>query len=146
PDRRCRPRHDRGRAAPAREPALDDAERDRDGPPGADDRPHGRRAGRLLDRQRPPVRRGAAAAGRRRPRGRLLIVDCDVHNYPASPEALHPYLPAHWREHLEQTVFKGASEPTVYPPNAPTTVRPDARPAEGPPGSSLELLREHLTA
>jgi len=75
-----------------------------------------------------------------------LIVDCDVHNYPASPEALHPYLPAHWREHLEQTVFKGASEPTVYPPNAPTTVRPDARPAEGPPGSSLELLREHLTA
>src|SRR4051794_31620714 len=69
------------------------------------------------------------------------MIDCDIHNEVPSPQALFPYLPPYWVEHVTNTLFKGPTE-QPYPPDAPLTARPESRPADGgPPGSSLELLR-----
>jgi predicted TIM-barrel fold metal-dependent hydrolase len=45
----------------------------------------------------------------------LERVDCDLHNEVPGIEALLPYLPEHWVEHVETTVFRGAPD-TTYPP------------------------------
>ncbi|HEY0420157.1 MAG TPA: amidohydrolase family protein, partial [Acetobacteraceae bacterium] len=67
-------------------------------------------------------------------------IDCDVH--PALPgmAALLPHLDPYWREQVTVRGIDGmdlASFPTRIPANG----RPDWRPAEGKPGTSLELLR-----
>lgn len=78
------------------------------------------------------------------PPTRRSLVDCDLHNNVPNVEALFPYLPVYWREHITQSLFKGPIE-TNYPRNAPTTARPGSRPADGrPAGSDLELLREQV--
>ena len=46
-------------------------------------------------------RSGAGAA--------TALIDCDAHITVPDVEALFPYLPLHWVEHVEQSVFKGAS-------------------------------------
>ncbi len=70
------------------------------------------------------------------------VIDCDIHNEVPGVEALFPYLPAYWVEHITNTMFKGPTEP-YYPPGTPVSARLDSRPPEGgPPGSSLPLLRE----
>jgi uncharacterized protein len=71
--------------------------------------------------------------------GRALI-DADVHVEPPKVDVLFPYLAEHWIEHIQQSRFKGPTD-TAYPPQAPTTARPSARPATGPAGSDLGLLR-----
>src|SRR5919202_4948141 len=70
-------------------------------------------------------------------------VDADVHNVVPSTEALFPYLSDHWRETVTQTLFKGTVD-WASPPRAPTSAREGAKPGEGPPGSSLPLLREQV--
>lgn len=75
---------------------------------------------------------------------RSAVIDCDIHNNVPNVQALFPYLPVYWREHITQTLFKGPGE-TNYPKNAPTTARPGSRPADGgPAGSDLALLREQV--
>ena len=69
------------------------------------------------------------------------MIDCDVHNDVPRPEALHPYLPAYWVEHMTNTLFKGPTEPP-YPPEAPIAAVPGSRPDKAPPGSNLELLQQ----
>ncbi|MDQ6833756.1 MAG: amidohydrolase [Chloroflexota bacterium] len=71
------------------------------------------------------------------------LIDCDVHSTVPRVEALFPYLPQHWVEHVNQTVFKGAST-TYYPPRAPVAARPGSIPPDGPAGSSLDLLRSQV--
>jgi uncharacterized protein len=71
----------------------------------------------------------------------LAVVDCDLHNAVPSVEALLPYLDDHWREYVLQSAFKGPAD-VYYPPHAPITARPGSKPASGPPGSDLALLRE----
>lgn len=71
------------------------------------------------------------------------LIDCDVHNAVPRVEALFPYLPPHWVEHVRQSVFKGAGA-SYYPKNAPVTARPGSVPPDGPAGSSLALLREQV--
>jgi predicted TIM-barrel fold metal-dependent hydrolase len=71
--------------------------------------------------------------------GRALI-DADVHAEPPRVDVFFPYLAEHWIEHIQQSRFKGPTD-TAYPPKAPTTARPGARPADGPAGSDLGLLR-----
>lgn len=72
----------------------------------------------------------------------VTVIDADLHNTVPSVEALVPYLSDHWREYVRQSAFRGPVD-TAYPPGAPTSARPDARPPEGGlPGSSLPLLRE----
>ncbi len=69
------------------------------------------------------------------------MIDCDIHNDVPRPEALFPYLPEYWVEHITNTLFKGPTEPP-YPPDAPIAARPGARPDNAPPGSNLDLLCE----
>jgi uncharacterized protein len=71
----------------------------------------------------------------------VALIDCDVHLTVPNVQALFPYLPQHWIEHVEQSVFKGAGT-TYYPPRAPIAARPGSTPPDGPAGSSLPLLRE----
>jgi predicted TIM-barrel fold metal-dependent hydrolase len=71
---------------------------------------------------------------------RLVLVDSDVHVEVASADVLFPYLPEHWVEHIQKSRFKGPTD-TAYPPKAPTTARPDARPGDRPASTSLDFLR-----
>lgn len=72
------------------------------------------------------------------------MIDCDVHNDVPRTEALYPYLPPYWVEHITNTLFKGPTEP-VYPPQAPIAAREGSRPnSDQPPGSDLRLLQQHV--
>src|SRR4030088_303687 len=76
------------------------------------------------------------------------LVDCDIHNTPASDARLRPYLPERWRRHLERFGTRTRHGPAPGSPS-PTATRGAARidawpPAGGPPGSSLAFLREQL--
>src|SRR6266436_4717945 len=68
-------------------------------------------------------------------------VDCDLH--PAVPHltSLLPYLNDYWRD---QVTTRGMTDlvSQSYPSNSPITARPDWRPSQGKPGSSLEDMRK----
>ncbi len=88
---------------------------------------------------------GSAETGGRYPAG---LIDADLHCAVPGVEALFPYLPSYWVDHVRGSVFKGPSE-TYYPPNAPVAARPGSRPPAEPgagtapsPGSRLDLLVE----
>src|SRR5438132_4441369 len=75
------------------------------------------------------------------PRVHSNVIDCDIHNEVPGPDALFPYLPPYWVEHITNTLFKGPTEP-AYPPDSPIAARPASRPDEkAPPGSHLGLLQ-----
>ncbi|MER3405792.1 MAG: hypothetical protein C4289_12070 [Chloroflexota bacterium] len=71
------------------------------------------------------------------------VIDCDVHAEVPRVEALFPYLPLYWVEHIQQSVFKGPTD-AYYPRHAPVTARPGSIPEKGPAGSSLELLQQQV--
>src|ERR1700730_16006134 len=71
-------------------------------------------------------------------------VDCDLH--PAVPHltSLLPYMNDYWRD---QVTTRGMTDliSQSYPVNSPISARPDWRPAQGKPGSSLaEMQRQAL--
>ncbi|MFN8522248.1 MAG: amidohydrolase family protein [Chloroflexota bacterium] len=72
-----------------------------------------------------------------------LLIDCDLHNEVPNKEALFPYLPAYWVEHMQQTLFKGPST-QYYPQGSPVAARLGSKPTDGPAGSSLKLLQEQV--
>ena len=67
-------------------------------------------------------------------------VDCDLH--PAVPHltSLLPYLNDYWRD---QVTTRGMTDlvSQSYPANSPISSRPDWRPAQGKPGSSLDDMQ-----
>ena len=67
-------------------------------------------------------------------------VDCDLH--PAVPQltSLLPYLNDYWRD---QVTTRGMVDlvSQSYPSNSPITARPDWRPSQGKPGSSLADMK-----
>jgi uncharacterized protein len=71
------------------------------------------------------------------------MIDCDVHNDVPRTEALFPYLPEYWIEHITNTLFKGPTE-LVYPADSPITARPGSRPDRAPAGSDLGLLQRQV--
>jgi len=71
------------------------------------------------------------------------VVDSDVHCTVPSVRALFPFLSEYWRETIEQTGFKGATD-NAYPPGSLLSARPGSTPESGPPGSDLDLLREQV--
>jgi predicted TIM-barrel fold metal-dependent hydrolase len=74
------------------------------------------------------------------------VIDCDLHCEVPRVEALFPYLPEHWIEHIRNTQFKGPNL-TYYPRRSMVAARPGSLPADGSPaGSSLDLLREQALA
>jgi predicted TIM-barrel fold metal-dependent hydrolase len=75
---------------------------------------------------------------------RQSVIDCDIHCDVPKVEALFPYLPEYWIEHITNTLFKGPAE-TYYPAGSPVAAREGSRPADGSPaGSSLALLQEQV--
>jgi predicted TIM-barrel fold metal-dependent hydrolase len=57
----------------------------------------------------------------------LTLIDCDVHSPAPGLAEVGPYLDEYWREYAAEAGFRAPSSvATVYPPNAPTTRRPDA--------------------
>ena len=84
----------------------------------------------------------AATASARGAFGRPVI-DCDVHIAVPSIKALMPYLDAYWSQQFRTRGIDRLSwNLTSDPPNAPISGRPDWRPKDGKPGTSLDLLRE----
>lgn len=73
--------------------------------------------------------------------GAPAVIDCDLHNELPGLEPLYPYLAAHWVDYCRESAFRGP-DANDYPPNAPITARPASKPAKGPAGSDLGLLRE----
>src|SRR5687767_2665787 len=72
------------------------------------------------------------------------LIDCDIHNAVPSVQALFPYLSEHWREYASTSAFRGPTD-TAYPKGAPTSAIAGSTPPDGgPPGSSLELVREQV--
>jgi uncharacterized protein len=71
------------------------------------------------------------------------VIDVDLHIAPPSIEALFPYLPDFWLEFIHEANFQvPPSFAQIYPPGAPTSCRPEWRPADGSlPGTSLPALR-----
>ena len=67
-----------------------------------------------------------------------MVIDCDIHAAPPPVEALFPYLSEHWQEYIRTSAFKGAVD-TGYPPRAPTSVAPGAKPL-----TSVDLARTHV--
>jgi predicted TIM-barrel fold metal-dependent hydrolase len=68
------------------------------------------------------------------------MIDCDVHNDVPRMEALFPYLPEYWIEHMTNTLFKGPTE-APYPPGSPVAARPNTG---SPPGSDLPTLARQV--
>jgi len=70
-------------------------------------------------------------------------IDCDVHVEPASLATLHGYFSSYWHDY-----FRGASlqlsSSRLYPPNAPTSARQEARDAGSFPPHTLEELSAQL--
>lgn len=96
------------------------------------------------------------AAPRRR--SQEPVIDCDIHNAPASDEALRDYLPASWRRRREtfeylpafwrqvrETLGDRSYMGAEYPRPTPRAARVDAWPPSGlPPAADLDFLREQL--
>jgi len=73
------------------------------------------------------------------------VVDCDVHCVPASIEALFPYLDEHWVGFIANGMLgMPAALGAMYPPGAATSATAEARAASGPPGTSLDAVREQV--
>lgn len=73
------------------------------------------------------------------------VIDCDVHAQVPSFDVLLPYMSDVWVEWARERKFGGLTHSAnVYPPNAPISVRPEWKPDDRPPASSLELLQQHV--
>jgi predicted TIM-barrel fold metal-dependent hydrolase len=76
---------------------------------------------------------------------KVAVIDCDIHNAPASNEVLSKYLPARWRRHLETYGARPAHSGGYYPRLHPSAARSDSwPPTGGRPGSDLKFMQEQL--
>jgi predicted TIM-barrel fold metal-dependent hydrolase len=69
-------------------------------------------------------------------------IDCDIHLAVPDGRVLLPYFEEYWREHvLARGLERESFDISAYPPDAPSNVRPDWKPAKGVAGSDFGLLR-----
>ncbi|MGE3246960.1 MAG: amidohydrolase family protein [Beijerinckiaceae bacterium] len=69
-------------------------------------------------------------------------IDCDVHIAVPSTRALLPYLDAYWYDSfVDRAIDRTSFNLTGDSPDAPVAARPDWRPKDARPGSSLEMLQ-----
>ena len=81
---------------------------------------------------------------RRASERQTALVDCDIHNAPASRQQLGKHMPARWRRHHEQLGGRGHTGAS-YPREHDHAARTDAWPPSGQaPGSDLGFLRHQL--
>jgi uncharacterized protein len=86
----------------------------------------------------------AQAAGTSDAGTRPALIDSDVHCEVPKVEALFPFLPDYWIEHIQQTLFKGPVD-SYYPSKSMMAAGPDVRPTGvAPPGSSLKMVQDEL--
>ncbi len=73
------------------------------------------------------------------------MIDADVHLEPPKVRTLYPYMPEHWIEHIQNTLFKGPAVP-YHPKGLPSTRRLSRVSGAGPKrvGTSLDDLRAEL--
>ncbi len=70
-------------------------------------------------------------------------IDCDVHVCVPSTKALMPYLDAYWYDSFaDRAIDRTSFTMTGESPDAPAAARPDWRPKDGRPGTSLALLQD----
>ena len=78
-------------------------------------------------------------------RVKTAVIDCDIHNAPASAGVLAKYLPERWRRHQESFGSRAAYPGSYYPRLHPNAARSDSWPPNGgPPGSDLKFMQEQL--
>lgn len=72
------------------------------------------------------------------------VIDCDVHANVPSLEALFPFQEKVWVQFAKDRGWEGPTGVNVaYPPNLPTTARPEWRPDGAVPASDVSLLQRH---
>jgi predicted TIM-barrel fold metal-dependent hydrolase len=76
-------------------------------------------------------------------RNKTMVIDADVHCNVPSINVLMPYLSEYWRDTINQTGFKGATD-TAYPAGADLSARPGTTPESGPPGSDLAMIQAQV--
>jgi predicted TIM-barrel fold metal-dependent hydrolase len=85
------------------------------------------------------------AKPKRQDPAKMAVIDCDIHNAPASDETLAKYLPARWRRHMELFGSRPAYPGGYYPRLHPNAARSDSWPPNGgKPGSDLNFMQEQL--
>src|SRR5687768_17474151 len=85
----------------------------------------------------------AQAAGAGNAATRPALIDSDVHCEVPKVEALFPYLPDYWVEHIQQTLFKGPVD--SYYPSKTAGGGPEGRRTDGAaPASSLKVVQDEL--
>jgi predicted TIM-barrel fold metal-dependent hydrolase len=86
----------------------------------------------------------AQAAGTGATRAGAALVDCDVHVDVPRVEALFPYLPAYWIEHIEQTLFKGPVD-SYYPSKTSLAGGADGkRIIDAAPTATVETIQQQV--
>jgi len=73
------------------------------------------------------------------------VIDCDVHAAVPSLDTLYPYMDTVW-EHMarDRGWFGPYGAAATYPPNAPSTSRPEWRAENRAPASGLDLLQKDV--
>src|SRR5215212_139238 len=86
----------------------------------------------------------AQAAGAGHAATRQVLIDSDVHCEVPKVDALFPYLPAYWIEHIQQTLFKGPVD--RYYPSKAAGGGPEGRRSDNgaPRGSSVQAIQDEL--
>jgi predicted TIM-barrel fold metal-dependent hydrolase len=73
------------------------------------------------------------------------VIDADVHAVVPALDVLFDHMEPQWVDFARERWLAGPDINTVYPPNAPTTVRPEWRTEAGAnPASELAHLQEHI--
>ncbi len=74
---------------------------------------------------------------------RPAVIDCDVHCEVPNVEALFPYLPAYWVEHIQQTLFKGPNA-SYYPSPTAGGGAEGRLKAETPRASNVKVVQDEV--
>lgn len=73
------------------------------------------------------------------------VIDADVHANVPSLETLYQYQDPLWEQWAKERGWAGpVGLKTAYPPNAPTTTRPEWKLDGAPPASDLSALQQHI--
>jgi len=76
---------------------------------------------------------------------KFAVIDCDIHNAPASAEELRQYLSPRWRRYDETYGARAQYPGAAYPRLHPSAARDDSwPPGGGRPGSDLPFLQAQL--
>lgn len=73
----------------------------------------------------------------------VMLIDADIHHYPASIFDLTPFMSSRWNQYVKQSGFRGPPE-SIYPKMYANAARRDAYPPKGVPGTDPEFTSKQL--